>query len=102
MFNLTYFISSEVSHSILCLLFVFLLWTASSLICSRPVERRGVSRAIYLTLLVMYSYNPCDSMGFLFSLILTLLTITVTLSLFLSIYPPYHSSLLLPSCPRDS
>lgn len=39
-------------------------------------------------LLVMYSHYPWDSMGFLLSLILTLLTITVTPSHFLSIYPP--------------
>lgn len=39
-------------------------------------------------LLVMYSHYSWESMGFLVSLILTLLTITVTPSLFLSIYPP--------------
>lgn len=53
-----------------------------------PIDRKGVSRVIYLTLVVMYSHYPWDSTGFLLSFILTLLTITVTPSLFLSIYPP--------------
>lgn len=64
--------------------------------CARPAGRRqGVSRVIYLTLPVMYSHYPRDSVGFLLSFIRTFFTITVTPSLF-SFHISSHISSLFP------
>lgn len=62
MFNLTYlwFCSR-------CFKMYFALEKAVWSNYRRPVDRRGVSRVIYLTALVMYSHYPWDSMGFLLS-----------------------------------